>query len=382
MAPASRIDRNALPEALEAYIRKAVGRGDQPTENDLIRAAKRAGVRPPNRKVLSQYRLYYAHLANLASKRPTPREFATIAIPTLGVVFIDLAFIYPQWKGYNQGCGGFLVAVEASTQQLAAFPMKGKTSDDWRQAVLQVLDESVIPSVKTFVCDREPAVFSKHFRTRLRNERGVEITFLTRRHKSYRAESMIRWVKVALARTVAQRKANDDPNYRRWVETLPNVVKSFNNRKAHDTSFRRADIRTNNYHEYINELFQTSDATLLFNSGNLNADRLFSTKWLQKLFKFDVGDEVLVHRNATRQHGEVFAKASVRGSFLDAPARVVSRWLKRSLKQFLVPGKYGRLAALARQPATHCVFGFFLKGWLYNITLFVFLKYCIVRDFV
>ena len=303
-------------------------------------AAKKAGVTPPSSRALSDYRLYYAHLANLTSKRSKPGEFATIPIPTLGVVFIDLAFIYPQWKAYNGGYAAFLVAVEASTQQLAAFAMKGKTTDDWRKAVLQVLDESVIPSVKTFVCDREPAVFSKHFRTRLRNERGGDITFLTRRHKSYRAESMIRWVKVALARTVAQRKAAGDPDYRVWVDALPTVVKSFNRRKAHDTSFRRADIHVSNYKDYINELFQTSDASLLFNSGSLNADRLFSAKWLQRLFKFDVGDEVLVHRNATRQHGEAFAKPSVRGSFLPDPAKVAARWLKRTLKQFLVPGEF------------------------------------------
>lgn len=304
-----------------------------------MKAAKRAGIQPPSAKKLREYRLYYAHLANLTSRRARAREFATVPLPILGLVFIDLAFFKPRWSGHNGGHAAFLVAVEASTQQLAAFPMKGKTTDDWRKAVLQVLDESVIPSVKTFVCDREPAVFSKHFRTRLDRERGVDIKFLTRRHKSYRAESMIRWVKVALSKTVNQRLENGDPHYRRWTDTLPTVVKSFNRRPAHGTSFRRSDIRVSNYKAYLNELFQTKDASLLFNTGNLNADRLFSAKWLARLFKFDVGDEVLVHRSATRQHGEAFSKPSVEGSFQPQPARVQSRWLKRSLNQFMVPGK-------------------------------------------
>lgn len=357
--PPRRLDRQALPEALEEYIRKAVGRGEQPSDQDLLKAAKKAGIPPPPRQKLRDYKLYYAHLANLTSRKARAREFATIPLPILGLVFIDLAFYRPQWAKHNGGHKGFLVAVEASTQQLAAFPMKGKTTDDWRKAVLQVLDESVIPSVKTFVCDREPAVFSKHFRTRLSRERGVDIKFLTRRHKSYRAESMIRWVKVALTKTVNQRVANGDPDFRGWADTLPAVVKSFNRRSAHGTSFRRSDIRLTNYHAYLNELFQTDDSSLLLNTGNLNADRLFSDRWLARLFKFKVGDEVLVHRSATRQHGEAFAKPSVEGSFRQRPARVQSRWLKRSLNQFLVPGEWRSLQGGSADDANQAPSSFF-----------------------
>lgn len=346
----------ALPAAIESYVRKALGRGHQPSVEDLERAARRAKIAVPAASDLRAYRQYFTHLANLASKRPRPRTFATVSAATLGLVFIDLAFIYPRWKRYNGGCGGFLVAVDAATQQLAAFPMRGKTSADWRRAVVRVLDESVLASVKTLVCDREPAVFSRAFRRRLLRERGVSVAFLTRRHKSYRAESMIRWVKVGLARTVAQRRANGDPNYRRWSDTLPALVKSFNSRPAHGTRFRRADITAGNFHAFINELFQTEDATLLLNNtAGLNADRLFSAKWLGRLFKFDVGDAVLVHRSATRQHGDAFAKPSVRGGFAPEPAVVRARWLKRSLKQFLVPGKQAepspRTLALALTPA-------------------------------
>lgn len=328
-----------LPPSLESYGLKALGRGHQPSVEDFVRAARRAKIKVPPLEDLRAYRLYYTHLANLSSKRARPRNFATVSVASLGLVFIDLAFLYPRWKKYNGGHAAFLVAVEASTQQVAAYPMRGKTSADWRQAVLRVLDESAIASVKTLVCDREPAVFSRRFRNRLLRERGVSVAFLTRRHKSYRAESMIRWIKVGLVRTVRQRQADGDPEYRCWTATLPTLIKSFNRRKAQGTRFRRADITAANYHQYINELFQTEDASLLFNSAaGLNADRLFSNRWLKRLFKFDVGDTVLVHRSATRQHGEAFPKPSERGSFAPEPAVVVSRWLKRSLKQFLVPG--------------------------------------------
>lgn len=153
-----------------------------------------------------------------------------------------------------------------------------------------------------------------------------------------------RWIKVGLARAVNTREDSGDPNFRRWTETLPALVKSLNDKSARGTSFRRADVRSSNFPDFLNELYQTSDHTLLHNLfGEIDADRLFGgsdSKKLRQLFKFPLGAVVLVHRSAYYQHGTAFSKPSIQGSFRSEPARVKSRWLKRVRGgRLLVPGK-------------------------------------------
>lgn len=331
---------SSFPDALERFVRREISKGRALQWTDVWRQAERLNLQVTKREV-KNFLKYFVHLAQLSTKKYRPAQHATLPFPSYGVVFMDAAFTDRQDKDANEGAVGFVVGVEAATQQLAAFPMRGKTSDDWREAVTSLIDRSVIDRVKTIVSDMEPAILSKRFREKLKRERNIHVMFLTRKSKSYLAEVMIRHCKVALAKAREQRKENGDPNYRRWIDILPNVVESFNQRKARGTTYRRKDVRRSNFNAYLNELMGSSDATMLWNSSTIAADGLFSQRWLKRLFALSLGEKVLVHRKAGASTGkQTFYKPSTRGGFLSQPYRIARRVLQRTAdRTLLVPGK-------------------------------------------
>lgn len=181
----------SLPPAVETYIQRNVGQGKFPSLKQLRRVAQSSGSSVTDAE-LRRYTKYFKHLAQIASKPRRRKGFMTSPLPLLGYVFIDLAFYRPEWKRFNKGKVGFVVAVDASTQQLACVAVKGKTKADWAEAVKAICDTSALSLVRTIVSDMEPALFSRHFRETLARERNVGFVFLKANSKAFLAESKIR----------------------------------------------------------------------------------------------------------------------------------------------------------------------------------------------
>jgi len=333
-----------IPPDLEAFFLKRVGKtGSVPTAEELKKFCDLRGMRVP-RRLLVDFRRRYVHLAVLSNAKRRPRVHASIGIPRYGIVFTDLFFFRKNWKGYNAGVHMFGLGIEASTKQLAAFPMRGKTAEHWREFVRRVITESVFDTVRIICSDREPALVSRNFRTRLQNEHGTRIVFLRRKSKSYLAETAGRWVKTALARACAQRKEDGEPDYRKWTKFLPDVVSGFNSKPASAGSdFRRKDVNRDNYARFMNQKWgDLEDYTMRLNTRTLDADAI-DLKRKDALFRLPLGCRVLALKRSL-ETGEkdregAFFKPSVTGGY-SATVFVVARRLLATSSDpgVMVPG--------------------------------------------
>ena len=259
-----------------------------------------------------------------------------------GIVFIDLAFYKTEWKRHNGNNVGFVVGVEASTLQLSAVPVRSKKRDEWQRAVETIAEKSAISNVRCFVSDLEPAITSRNFRKEMRDKKGIVFHFLHKKSKSYLAECYIRWIKSALSKVCEERKSVNG-SYKKWVEVLPQVVASFNQRKVRGTNYVRKDIDRDNYYDFLSKVFKVKDATLLLNAPTIKADKIFSKKWSNRFFRFKLGERVLVSKRASGLYNEdsAFPKPSVHGAFLKGVYVITERLLKKNLDwSMLVPGKY------------------------------------------
>ena len=263
--------------------------------------------------------------------------------PTFGNVFVDAAFVDKSWKPFNRNYIGFVLAVEATTLQMDAVPIRNKETASFYGALREIITRDNIKCIRVILSDRESAVYSAHFRTRIRNDYNVRIEYLTRKSKSYLAESMIRWVKVALSKAVAAREKRGEKPAKRWIDALPTIVGHFNAKYARNTSFRRFTITRDNYYDFLAELWGVEDPTHKFNlmGGHIAGDVIHNARWRKQLFPLAIGDRVLVHRNSVpahmRQSG--FAKPSAKGSYHDAVFTVAGHILKLSREaQYYTPG--------------------------------------------
>ena len=271
---------DTLPPKTEDYIRKKIALGEFPSAEDLLKFAHKKGE-TLSKKQAKSYMSYLTHLTHLSSKRSKPKKYAGMPYPVYGVVFADLGFLYQDWASQNEGNIGFLCAVEASTQQLFAKPFSKKDMSSWDKLIQSIIDESTFGTIKTICIDREPAVASKKFREKIIRERGIKLVFLANRNKAFLAETFIFHLKRSIAKTTTQRRENGDPNWKNWTSRLERIVKWYNSKKAKGTEYRRKDIKSSNFSQYLNSLFKTSDASMLFNTrGALDADKMGSPAWV------------------------------------------------------------------------------------------------------
>ena len=329
---------SAIPPKTEAFLRESVSKGTFPSLKELKKFARKKGEKVSTED-LANYAQFYVRVAKLSSKKPRPNRWASLGISHYGLVFVDLAYMYQRYKAFNGNHVGFVLGVEAMCHKLAVIPIKNKTKLEWKRAIHEMVDASVFDRVTTLASDQEPAILSRHFRKQLEAEKGVSVVFLTRKNKSFLAETYIHHVKKAIAKATEMRRMESDPDYRNWISLLPAIVKTFNNRYARGTSFKRKDVNASNFHDFLGEMLKTEDPTLLMHTRSIDADRLASRKWIARLFRFDLGQKVLVHRKAIGKTSELFTKPSERGSFSPSPKVIHKRVLKRTAdSKFLIPG--------------------------------------------
>jgi hypothetical protein len=140
---------------------------------------------------------------------------------------------------------------------------------------------------------------------------------------------MIRYVKEHLS--IAERAHGDG----RWVVHLDAIVAHYNNEFVKNTRFRRKDINQHNYVRFLIQLRNTPDVSMLF---NMSQSFHSGTALSRFLWKFKVGDLVLLARDVDYNiRGKTFTKASVEGTYGDRVYTVTATTTKLNSDLFITP---------------------------------------------
>jgi len=304
------------------------------TATQLVDAARQRRLPIPS--LVEAYRFLredVQELAGFAGGRSKPRssEYQTIGVSKPGVFFVDYGEFNKNWKGSNDGCTGFLVGVENLTNRLFAEPTRGKDTVQWRTAIAKFLEKT--DGIKVVYSDRDSVAQSEKFRSDLQARYRIKWNFLAKDNKSYLAETFINYLK----RKLGQALRSKPSGWKRWIDFLPAICAEYNNERVPRTKFRRGGIHAGNFDSFVGQLFGESDPSLSrynsFKAGPFDND-----KWNRAVFKFDVGEKVLLVRSAiwkkeaVAESGQpkktVFSKNSFEGGFSRRPFTVAGRQLR------------------------------------------------------
>jgi hypothetical protein len=185
--------------------------------------------------------------------------------------------------------------------------------------------------VRCIISDRDAAVTSKKFRRGIYNKYGIGWIFLKSRGKSFRAEKMIGYVKTHLSMAM---KAH--PGEKNWTRFLEGIVKYYNSQHVTGTNVIRSSVNKENYMKLLEQLYNSKEPTLMF---NVATSRNFLPKTQRMLWKYAVGDVVLLYRKSNyKLKQSIFSKNSVLGAFDDTTPRTIkSLYLKANGLLFLTP---------------------------------------------
>jgi hypothetical protein len=242
-----------------------------------------------------------AHFSN--ARKSTEFQLATVMRP--GVYQID----YDYWFMSNKGSTGFLVAVENFTNKLFAVPSRGKGTKQWLKAISEFVENT--RNVRVILSDRDSVAKSSKFRKRIQQDYNIKWLFLRKGHKAYLAERYVRFLKTKLSQALRQKGGKS------WVDFLREICKEYNRSKVEGTSFRRQAVNQANFSQFLSQLLKTKEPELLFNSSK--AGPFVQESWNKKIFKFDLGQKVLIARRANWKSVDdkmkTFTKISTVGGF-------------------------------------------------------------------
>ena len=252
-------------------------------------------------------------------------KFQTVGVPRSGMYHIDYGEFHKNWSWHNSGATGFLVAVENFTNRLFVLPTKGKGTKEWLNAIAKFVE--LTREVRVIYTDRDSVATSPKFRTEIVDKYGIEWHFLKKGNKSYLAERYIGFVKTKLSQALEQEEGGGG---KKWETYISDLCSEYNKQKVEGTSYRRQAISKSNFDHFMGQLLDVKDPALLYNG--FAAGPFERKSWNRAIFKFDLGDKVLVARAAnwkfpTEKLGS-FGKATVRGSFGTAPYTVTGRQLR------------------------------------------------------
>ena len=237
-------------------------------------------------------------------------------IPRNGDISIDFAQYWPEYKNWNHGYIGALVATSESGFTTAV-GLKARTTDEFEQSLETLVKSSAFDRIETFISDRETAIWSDSFQERILAKYGIKFGFMQKGSKAYNAERAIRSMRTSLASIMeAQDNTNDRFAKMKWYRHVDQVTAHHNSRSAHGTSFKRNEINQQNFHEYLDERMgdgsKDFDATMTFNSGKI--DYRDCGPNLRASFKFKPGDSVILTNKSTNPT-KMFEKKSKIGSW-------------------------------------------------------------------
>lgn len=166
---------------LELYFERHAKKGIVLSAAQLAKYAKSESI-PYNFDDLRHMRHRFKFSAFSSGYR-APLRFMTGSVPRYGCVFMDAAIMEPKHRGQNSGCGAFMVAVEALSQQTFTVGMRDGTTASWEKAVTE-LAETRFHSIRVVVTDRDSAVKSQKFRDSIKERFGITWTHLKNRSKA------------------------------------------------------------------------------------------------------------------------------------------------------------------------------------------------------
>lgn len=263
---------------------------------------------------------------DVAALQVNPRSqksFQTVGVSKAGVFFLDYGEFHKSWSRVNDGCTGFLVAVENLSNRLFVHPTRGKDTRQWLDSIARFIEQT--RDVKIIFSDRDSVATSPSFKEHVERKYGLRWKFLKKGNKSFLAERYVRYVKVKLSQALASRTES-----KRWVDYVGELCRVYNQQKIPGTSYKRGAISDLNFDDFASQLFRTKSIDL--DRYNAFAAGPFATRdWNKKAFKFQIGDKVLLLRTANwKSKGRGFPKPSIEGSYGSEEYTVSGRQLRAS----------------------------------------------------
>lgn len=311
-------------EAVEKHFRtKFDSTGVALTASQLLAFAREKGLKGVTRSGVSTFLSSQKDLAQFSTARKT-NFFQSQSVVRPGVYHIDYGEFHKSWAPQNGGCTGFLVAVENFTNRLFVSPCKDKGTDEWYKAIQKFIEASL--EVRTIYSDRDAVATSPSFRTNLSEKFGVRWYFLRKGNKAYLAERYIGFVKTKLSQALLHKGGKN------WVRFVDPLVKEYNSEKIARTSYRRQAINRSNFGHFLSQLLRKPQPELEFNASR--AGPFATAGWNRKIFKFDLGQRVLLARRANWKEADeklkTFTKVSSVGGFGSTVFTVSGRQLRAS----------------------------------------------------
>lgn len=318
-------------EALEAHFKSKLDKtGIALTVSQLLAHAREKKLPGVTRAKVSAFVSAHPAVAQFSPAAKT-KVYQSRSVARPGVFHIDFGEFRKSWSGANGGCTGFLVAVENFTNRLFVSPCKDKGTAEWYKAISEFVAASL--EVRTIYSDRDSVATSPAFRDRLAADYGISWHFLRKGNKAFLAERYIGFVKTKLSQALLHRGGKN------WVQFVEPLVREYNAEKIAGTSYRRRSITRSRFGHFLSQLFKTEQPELLFNG--FKAGPFENPDWNRRLFKFELGQRVLLARKANWKDAEqkltTFSKISSVGGFGSAVYTVSGRQLRASagFKQFV-----------------------------------------------
>ena len=340
-----RHNRRKLPQdtsmgEVAKYFHSKVERGVIPSPQELQAYCKEKKLtRIPTQKELEAIRSLF-HPTAQHTRWTTPKTFMSGLFMTLGTVFLDVAHCEPHLARFNSGAKYFLSGKDELSEVGDVVPIANKTRESWERAIMEFVKRGRFKYIRTFISDRDVAISSKVFRDRLKRETGIGWYIQDKRIKSFRAERFQRFLKDRFGQGMAMNHA--DPKLRNcWVRLIDPILDDYNSKFVTGTNIRRKDVDKDNYLEVLRQRFPQAENQRDF--VPLSFATSFTPQLAEKVFKYDVGEKVLVSRSATREDetkGGIFLKRSLHGAFAPKICKIEYTALRSSNSGVAIPTYY------------------------------------------
>ena len=310
------------PQISQYYRQKLEKTGIALTLSQLLQHLKKLKIKYDKKDVAKW--LSSEKLSGRFSRVVKPKLFQTVGILRPGVYFMDYAEFHKPWGWHNKGATGFMLAVENVTNKLFVHPCKTKETASWENAIEKFV--TLTRNVTTIFSDRDTVVTSKNFQNRLMAKHKVRWYFLKKGSKSYLAERYIGFIKTKLSQALLSRSSPT----KNWTQFVDPIVSEYNKQKIEGTAYSRQSIDVSNFNHFLQQKFKTQDPEASFSGFKIGP--FVNAKWNAAIFKFGLGQKVLLSRPANWKEGDKhhFTKHSVVGGFGPNIYTISGRQLRQS----------------------------------------------------
>ena len=293
------------------------------TAGQLLDFAQSKKLKGVTKRAIYTFLSTQKDVAQFGVARKRTRDYTTISVIRPGMYHIDYGEFHKEWAGSNSGYTGFLVAVENFTNKLFVIPTQDKGTAEWYRSINTFVEKT--RNVRTMFSDRDSVATSPNFRLEIMKKYGIRWFFLKKGHKAYLAERYIGFMKTKLSQALLHKGG------KKWIQFVEPICEAYNAQKIEGTSYRRSGVLTQNFNHFLGQLLKTSEPELTFNS--FKAGPFQNPIWNRKIFKYNLGQKVLISRRADWKSAEkmkTFTKISAVGGFGKTAYTVGGRQLRGS----------------------------------------------------